>query len=234
MQTSKLSTKQHPMMSIPFVALDPQDAFLKDTHQQAQKQQDDVFQTEPFFSKKTKTPCTWKSRDILNQSVRSYQEICDTEPEEDIEISPSLSPSFYTPSLYKKTRFETENPNQFFKKRNPNQIEIRSLGNRRPIPVINTSLNGSHLINSTPELMDYCLKWCKSVYHNRAVFRAVHNTGTLLFIIPGGRFYFIQFLYGKEMQSDYQKAFQSQIFPEPVLIIRSFQSFCSFVKSKDL
>lgn len=152
-------------------------------------------------------------------------------------LSPSLSKTnvFNTgSSLKKKTLSIDENPNHLFKKKKGMKIELRTLGRRGEIPVVNTTLSGSRLITDTSSLMDYCLKWSKAIYPGRIIFRSIHNTGSLLMIIPGGRIYFLQFLYGKEKQNDYQKAFQCQVAPQPVFIFRSFPDFSFWLKQKGL
>lgn len=309
MHQPKLTSHQHPLMSIPFLAIDPQEGLLHDpdlmteeaealsleenipprkclrlkktssgnnmltgiyTDSSDELTKENLLLTLPKQQKQAQSLSPFNdsfvlpaaesfsvSLDELETNCPSPEQLSTTPPAlsflKDVEqLYPFLkkkrsSQAALTPSKQGIDSFEKrfnfqkkaenardENPHNHFKKQKGAQIEIRTFNNHRPIPVINSTVCGSRLINDTPSLLDYCLKWCKTIFPNQIIFRAVHNTGTLLMIIPGGRLYFIQFIYGKETQNDFQKAFQCQIAPQPLFIFRSFQAFSAFMKDKNL
>ena len=112
------------------------------------------------------------------------------------------------------------------------KIYVRNLEVNRTIPIVSTGISGSRYIYDNNSLLDYCMKWCKSVYFGRVVLRAIHNTGTLLLIFPGKAMHFIQFLYGKAGRTEAQRKFQDDIFPVNVLEFHSFSSFSNWMKKQ--
>lgn len=134
---------------------------------------------------------------------------------------------------YRSERQEAEN---IFKKTHKDiqrkKIYVRNLDTYKSIPVVSSGISGSRYIYDNNSLLDYCMKWCKSVYFGRVVLRAIHNTGTLLLIFPGKAMHFVQFLYGKSGTTEAQRKFQSDIFPVNVLEFHSFVSFSNWMKKQ--
>ncbi len=120
------------------------------------------------------------------------------------------------------------------RKKKPIQAYMRSIDDKVGLKVIAAPISGSYFIRDTPSLLDYCLKWCKSVYPNKVIFRSIQNTGTLLMVVPNDTVYFIQFIYGKDMQNMYQKDFQYHINPTEILIFKTFPAFQEFVNAKNI
>lgn len=131
---------------------------------------------------------------------------------------------------------ETLSPDDLFKQsrfnRSRKKIYVRNLDAHKSIPVINTGISGSRYIYDNNSLLDYCMKWCKSVYFGRVILRAIHNTGTLLLIFPGQAMYFVQFVYGKSDLTETQRKFQKEISPVQVLEFHSFVSFSIWMKKQ--
>ncbi len=117
-------------------------------------------------------------------------------------------------------------------KRNRVQLELRTLGQRAPIPVISKNISGNRFIHDTDTLLNYCLKWCRDIYPHQTAFRAIHNTGTMLLVLPNGQIHFIQFIYGRDIPSTQQKAFQYLIAPQPIHIFKNFNMFANWIKEK--
>lgn len=134
---------------------------------------------------------------------------------------------------FHKTNLNTENLfKQTHKDIQRKKIYVRNLETHKNIPVVSTGISGSRYIYDNNSLLDYCMKWCKSVYFGRVVLRAIHNTGTLLLIFPGRAMHFIQFLYGNAGTTESQRKFQSEISPVNVLEFHSFTSFSNWMKKQ--
>ncbi|MBQ3117107.1 MAG: hypothetical protein IJC11_02150 [Alphaproteobacteria bacterium] len=134
--------------------------------------------------------------------------------------TPKISDVFIQPAQHEKKR---------------TVLKIHTLQEKKPIPVINTSICGSRFISDTASLLDYCMKWCKSVYFGRVILRAIHNTGTLLLIFPGKAHHFIQFVHGKSSLTEAQRQFQNQIEKtDDVIVFHSFQNFSDWMKKQFL
>ena len=127
-------------------------------------------------------------------------------------------------------------PDTLFKKMDKDnqrkKIYVRNLDTYRRVPIVGTGISGSRYIYDNNSLLDYCMKWCKSVYFGRVVMRAIHNTGTLLLVFPGKALYFVQFLYGSSGMTEAQRKFQSDVFPTNVLEFHSFISFSNWMKKQ--
>lgn len=100
------------------------------------------------------------------------------------------------------------------------------------IPVVNKRISGSRLIYDSASLLNYCIKWCQSVYYGKIELHAICNSGTLLIVFPKKSSHFIQFIYNKSAPSESQRQFQLSVYPSSVLVFHSFMEFAHWIKNQ--
>lgn len=185
-------------------------------------------ETKPISQEETDTPLTTNFKpkafvcfkDDTKETYTGFGVTFAQEAQRFKKLTPKISDVFTQPTHTEKKR---------------TVLKIHTLQEKKSIPVINTSIYGSRFISDTASLLDYCMKWCKSVYFGRVILRAIHNTGTLLLIFPGKAHHFIQFVHGKSSLTEAQRQFQNQVEKtDKVIVFHSFQNFSDWMKKQFL
>ncbi len=145
------------------------------------------------------------------------------------------SPESYAQSRLKDKKISVkERMKEKKKKTKAIQIPIikKSGSNRRKMAIQVIPSSSVRSVFNTATLTEYCIKWCRNIYENRAILRPIRHTQTLILSIPEKENYFIQFAYGSTPLTDVQMRFQSEVQPTPVYVFHQFNEFLLFIKNK--
>ncbi len=102
----------------------------------------------------------------------------------------------------------------------------------KTVPVVTGKISGARFIFDSPSLLNYCTKWCQSVYADTVIIRTIHHTGTVLLILPGKGTHYVQFVYHNNALSEAQRMFQQQIAPATVNVFHAFTPFADWIKKQ--
>lgn len=221
-------TYQSPKTETPNIIVKNQDS--ETIHTDNTITENDNHETKSFSQEENNTPLTTKFKpkafvcfkDDTNEEYTGFGVTFAQEAQKYKKSTPKISDIFIQPTQPQPQKKRTI-------------LKIHTLQEKKPIPVINTSISGSRFISDTASLLDYCMKWCKNVYFGRVILRAIHNTGTLLLIFPGKAHHFIQFVHGKSSLTEAQRQFQNQVEKtDKVIVFHSFQNFSDWMKKQFL
>lgn len=102
----------------------------------------------------------------------------------------------------------------------------------RTVPVVSKHISGARFIFDSPSLLNYCMKWCQTVYADSVVLRPIPHTGTVLLIFPRKSAHYVQFVYHNGVCNEPQRLFQQQIAPIDVKVFHAFTPFADWIKKQ--
>lgn len=115
---------------------------------------------------------------------------------------------------------------KFFKNRQPVAVDFApDKEGKYTIPVVRRPILSSHQIYDSKSLLSYCSDWVKSLFFDKAEFRALPGTGTILILLPHGNLRFVQFIYKDTPVHPTQLTFRKKISPIEIEVFHDFKSF---------
>ncbi len=117
----------------------------------------------------------------------------------------------------------------------PTYTHIQIKAHSRPIPITNTTINGSRFIKDTKTLTAYCREWLAATKTDSFNCLPLPTAQSYLLLSPDGNIHFVQFAHQKIPLSPTQTAFRMYLnrLGHKIHIINSFPAFAAFIKKQE-